>query len=148
MLVLSRRIDERIVIGDDVVITVIAIHSDGKVRLGITAPIEIEVHRQEVYDEIQRKKQQREKGGHQMSTIASRYPASQRDDFPAVPLGPDDLIQPGDQFKGRSSGLWLYAEWTIGKTVAEACRRFGTTISYRRPSEAGVRRGSAEFDAM
>lgn len=32
MLVLSRRIDERIVIGDDVVITVIAIHSDGKVR--------------------------------------------------------------------------------------------------------------------
>lgn len=53
MLVLSRFRDESIIIGDDVVITVVDIRGD-KVRLGIAAPIEISVHRQEVYDAIQR----------------------------------------------------------------------------------------------
>lgn len=53
MLVLSRHKDERIVIGDDVVITVVEIRGD-KVRLGIEAPKETSVHRQEVYEAIQR----------------------------------------------------------------------------------------------
>ena len=53
MLVLSRHKDERIVIGDDVVITVVEIRGD-KVRLGIEAPKETAVHRQEVYEAIQR----------------------------------------------------------------------------------------------
>ena len=51
MLVLSRHRDESIIIGDDIVITVVDIRGD-KVRLGIAAPIEISVHRQEVYDAI------------------------------------------------------------------------------------------------
>ena len=55
MLVLSRHRDESIVIGDDVVITVVDIRGD-KVRLGIQAPTEVPVHRQEVYDAIQREK--------------------------------------------------------------------------------------------
>ena len=53
MLVLSRHRDESIIIGDDIVITVVDIRGD-KVRLGIEAPSDIPVHRQEVYEAIQR----------------------------------------------------------------------------------------------
>lgn len=53
MLVLTRQLDEGIMIGDDVVITVVDIIGN-KVRLGIAAPSEIPVHRQEVYETIQR----------------------------------------------------------------------------------------------
>jgi carbon storage regulator len=51
MLVLSRQRDETIMIGDDVMITIVDIRGD-KVRLGITAPTKIAVHRKEVYDAI------------------------------------------------------------------------------------------------
>ena len=53
MLVLSRQRDESIMIGENVVVTVVDIRGD-KVRLGIDAPGEIPVHRQEVYEAIQR----------------------------------------------------------------------------------------------
>jgi carbon storage regulator len=62
MLVLSRQRDESIIIGDDVEITIVDVRGD-KVRLGITAPKHIAVHRREVYDAIQREKQAREKEG-------------------------------------------------------------------------------------
>ncbi len=51
MLVLSRQRDETIMIGDDVELTVVDIRGD-KVRLGITAPFHIAVHRKEIYDAI------------------------------------------------------------------------------------------------
>ena len=57
MLVLSRQRDETIMIGDDVEITVVDIRGD-KVRLGITAPRHIQVHRKEVYEAIKRENQQ------------------------------------------------------------------------------------------
>ena len=53
MLVLSRQRDESIMIGDTIVVTIVDIRGD-KVRLGINAPSEIPVHRQEVYEAIQR----------------------------------------------------------------------------------------------
>jgi carbon storage regulator len=53
MLVLARQRDETIMIGDDIEVTVVDIRGD-KVRLGITAPKEISVHRKEVYDAIRR----------------------------------------------------------------------------------------------
>lgn len=53
MLVLSRRRDESIIIGDNIVVTIVDIRGD-KVRLGIDAPGEIPVHRREVYEAIQR----------------------------------------------------------------------------------------------
>ncbi len=56
MLVLSRHRDESIMIGDDVMITIVDIRGD-KVRLGIDAPKEIPVHRQEIYDAIKRENQ-------------------------------------------------------------------------------------------
>lgn len=53
MLVLSRKKDESITIGDDVVITIVDIRGD-KVRLGVSAPTEIPVYRREVYEAIAR----------------------------------------------------------------------------------------------
>ena len=60
MLVLSRQKDESIVIGDDVEVTIVDVRGD-KVRLGITAPKNITVHRKEVYEAIQREKKEAQK---------------------------------------------------------------------------------------
>lgn len=57
MLVLSRQKDQTIMIGDKIEITVVDIRGD-KVRLGITAPSQIPVHRKEVYEAIQRENKQ------------------------------------------------------------------------------------------
>jgi carbon storage regulator len=51
MLVLSRRVGERLLIGDDIVLTVIEVRSDG-VRLGIDAPRSVRVHRAEVIEAV------------------------------------------------------------------------------------------------
>ena len=53
MLVLSRKKDESIVINNDITIVVVEIRGD-KVRLGVEAPKEVPVHRQEVFDAIAR----------------------------------------------------------------------------------------------
>jgi carbon storage regulator len=62
MLVLSRHRDESIMIGDHIVVTVVDIRGD-KVRLGISAPPEVSVHRQEIYDAIKRENQKASKLG-------------------------------------------------------------------------------------
>ena len=56
VLVLSRKKDEKIVIGDDIVVCVIEIRGD-KVRLGIQADPSISVHREEIYNAIRREKE-------------------------------------------------------------------------------------------
>lgn len=48
MLILSRRVGESVMIGDDVVITVLEVRGDS-IRIGITAPRDVQVHREEVY---------------------------------------------------------------------------------------------------
>lgn len=53
MLVLSRKLEESIMIGDQIEIKIIAVHGE-TVKLGITAPRMIPVHRKEVYEEIER----------------------------------------------------------------------------------------------
>ena len=60
MLVLSRQKDESIMIGDDVEITIVDVRGD-KVRLGIAAPKDKPVHRKEVYEAIQREKNEQKK---------------------------------------------------------------------------------------
>ncbi len=55
MLVLSRKKDEAIIIGDDIKITIVDVKRD-KVKLGIDAPRSISVHREEIYDIIQQEK--------------------------------------------------------------------------------------------
>ncbi|HMO14403.1 MAG TPA: carbon storage regulator CsrA [Pirellulaceae bacterium] len=58
MLVLSRKKNESIVINDDITIVVVEIRGD-KVRLGVEAPMNVPVHRQEVYDAIKRSQNDR-----------------------------------------------------------------------------------------
>ena len=53
MLVLSRKRNEQIVIGENIIVTVVDVRGD-KVRLGIEAPAQVPVHRQEVYEAIRR----------------------------------------------------------------------------------------------
>tara|TARA_Y100000310_G_scaffold271105_1_gene285420 strand:+ start:5199 stop:5414 length:216 start_codon:yes stop_codon:yes gene_type:complete len=54
MLVLSRSIGEKIMIGDDVEIVVVDVRAGNRVRFGITAPTHIPVYRKEIYDKIKR----------------------------------------------------------------------------------------------
>ena len=61
MLVLSRHKDEAIMIGEDIIIRVVDIRGD-KVRLGIEAPRDVSVHRQEVFDVIQREGRKKSDG--------------------------------------------------------------------------------------
>jgi carbon storage regulator len=59
MLVLSRKQDEKIIIGDSITLMVVAIQGD-KVRLGIEAPKDVSIHREEVYQAIQRERHDHE----------------------------------------------------------------------------------------
>ncbi len=59
MLILTRRVGESVVIGDDVDVTVLGVKGN-QVRLGVKAPREISVHREEIYQRIRR---ENEKGG-------------------------------------------------------------------------------------
>ena len=56
MLILTRRVGETVVIGNDVTVTVLGVKGN-QVRLGVNAPREVAVHREEIYERIKREQQ-------------------------------------------------------------------------------------------
>lgn len=59
MLILTRRIGESVIVGDDVTITILGVKGN-QVRLGINAPKDVSVHREEIYRRIQGEKSQKD----------------------------------------------------------------------------------------
>ena len=62
MLILTRRVGETVVIGDDVTVTVLGVKGN-QVRLGVNAPKEIAVHREEIFERIKREQADEETEG-------------------------------------------------------------------------------------
>ena len=62
MLILTRRVGETITIGDDIRVTVLGVKGM-QVRIGIAAPRDVEVHREEIYDKIHNPQQKQAAGG-------------------------------------------------------------------------------------
>lgn len=56
MLILTRRVGETLMVGDEVTVTVLGVKGN-QVRLGVNAPKDVAVHREEIYQRIQREKQ-------------------------------------------------------------------------------------------
>jgi len=55
MLILTRKVNESLMVGDDVTVTVLGIKG-GQIRIGISAPRDVAVHRQEVFERIQKER--------------------------------------------------------------------------------------------
>jgi carbon storage regulator len=64
MLILTRRIGETLVVGDEVTVTVLGVKGN-QVRLGVNAPKHVAVHREEIYERIQKEKEQATKTGNE-----------------------------------------------------------------------------------
>jgi len=71
MLILTRRVGETVVIGDDVTVTVLGVKGN-QVRLGVNAPREVAVHREEIFERIKRERADEEVAVPQVAAGSSR----------------------------------------------------------------------------
>ena len=118
MLVLSRHRDESIIIGNNIVVTIVDIRGD-KVRLGIEAPTEIPVHRQEVFEAIQRENLRAGHGGaDDVRSLADR-----------------NRVKSGSDLAWLSRGC---AFLTCRKRFDTSIRPLGVRVSSRNPFQGNV----------
>ncbi len=102
MIVFSRQRDESVMIGDGVEITIVEVLGD-KVRLGVTSPKHLSVHRREIYDAIQREKANQEAG--------------------VSPKTPRTHFSCGGAYGGQVTGQIAYIEASESGNVIK-CERF------------------------
>jgi carbon storage regulator len=115
MLVLSRYRDESIFVGDDIVITVVDIRGD-RVRIGVQAPSDVTVHRQEVYDAIKN-------GSHRESSAGSRPKE-------AVPSAPKPVVAPlKEELSKRKVKISTSSEAKVPPVTIEQPVEFGGLTS-------------------
>ncbi len=102
MLILSRKLNESIVIDGKIIVKILRIERD-TVKIGIQAPTELPVHRQEVFDMIQRNKQTSLNVG---TETLPKSPAAQITPLPdaAKPFAPPAGRGPGGSSAGNNSG--------------------------------------------
>ncbi len=72
MLILTRKLDESIIIDGNIEVKVIGIE-EGKIKLGISAPKEIEIHRKEIYDQIQEENRKAAKGNLDLKDLVDLF---------------------------------------------------------------------------
>lgn len=84
MLVLTRKLGENIRIGDSVKITVLEVRS-GQVKLGIEAPPEVKVHREEIYVRIQEENRRAQRGKPETPPAAEPTRGGEKKDTPGPP---------------------------------------------------------------
>lgn len=89
MLILTRRIGESIIIGDDITLTVLGVKGN-QVRIGVNAPKSVSVHREEIYRRIQQEKS----GGSESEPVAVHVESAQstQEDQPSGNTSDDDNI--------------------------------------------------------
>ncbi len=73
MLILSRKVNEKIKIGEDITLTILEVRGD-QVKIGVEAPKDVKVFRQEVYESIQKENQAAAKMPDDISTLSNLFP--------------------------------------------------------------------------
>ena len=136
MLVLSRQRDETIMIGDNIEITIVDIRGD-KVRLGITAPATIPVHRKEVYDAIKRENSEASKVKMEDFT-GLKTPGKSTHIPPGVRAIRNCRVRRGT-WKGRTAGP--HRRRRCRQKIPRRERSPSRALSSRRPDEVKQRIG-------